>query len=94
MDSFQPSEAVARYARELLDDRRVRLILPGPDPVDPFAMTPAGAYVLGREADYQVWFQPEGVTCECWAGSDHAPGPPKCGHAVAAMIAWEEYQGG
>lgn len=55
--------------------------------------TPPGAIILG-EHDHMVWFEGQGCTCDCMAGSEHASGPPRCSHAVAAMLAWHSVLGG
>ena len=78
------SEATADKARLILDQRRVRLILPTRE-------SPPGAVVLGETADYEIWFTDDGTSCDCYAGSDHAPLPePRCSHAVAAMVLWAD----
>lgn len=78
------SSSVAQRADELLADRRVRLATWHGGVV-------AGAVILGRTDDYEVYFSPDGVQCTCRAGSDHGWTEPRCSHAVAAMVAWHEH---
>lgn len=66
-----PSESVNEKALTLIDQRRVRLVLPTRQG------DPPGAVILGGEADYAVWFHQDGVACDCYAGTDHLPGEPR-----------------
>lgn len=45
------------------------------------------AVVCGDTGAWQVWAEPDGLTCECYGGTarDHY-----CAHQVAAMVAWHE----
>jgi hypothetical protein len=79
--SFTVSDHVADEANRLLEQGLVRLCMTEQIP---------GAVVIGRHADYTVWFLAEGVTCDCRAGADHGATEPRCSHAVAAMICWAD----
>jgi predicted nucleic acid-binding Zn finger protein len=80
------SERVARRAQQLLETRRVRLA----SHEEAGGQRRYGAVILGENGDYAVWFDEFGVTCDCYAGSDHTTTEPRCCHAVAAMVAWAE----
>lgn len=73
----------------LIEQRRVFLSKPRQTPLGD---VPPGALVLGETDVYQVWFDEDGVVCECYAGCEPTH-EPKCSHAMAAMIAWHDYSG-
>lgn len=49
-----------------------------------------GVIVRGYTDAYRVFAHADGIQCDCRAGSDHSWAEPRCSHALAAMLYWQE----